>query len=70
VRGGRLLEEALAGQRVAPEEIRQAIRSSGYGGLDQIAAVVLETDGTLSVVSRSNAGSGNALPGHVEGSGG
>lgn len=58
---GRLLEEAVAAQRLARDEVDQAVRASGYGGLDQIAAVVLETDGTLSVIPRSQHGSGDAL---------
>lgn len=58
---GHVREEALAAQRLARDEVDQAVRSSGYGGLDQIAAVVLETDGTLSVVPRAHLGSGDAL---------
>ena len=33
----------------------------GSGGLEQIAAVVLETDGSLSVIPRDKMGSGSAL---------
>lgn len=61
VRDGRLLGDALKRERVTESEIHQAIRSSGYGGVDQIEAVVLETDGSLSVVSRSHVGAGDAL---------
>jgi len=61
VRDGQVLPEALVGQRVAHEEVCQAVRSAGYGGLDLVAAVVLETDGTLSVIPRSQAGSGDTL---------
>lgn len=58
---GRLDDEAMRDQRVTRSEIRQAIRSSGVGGLDQIAAVVLETDGSLSVIPTSKAGDATAL---------
>lgn len=58
---GVLLEEALRGQRTTASEIRQALRQSGVGGLDQVAAVVLETDGTLSVVTAAQAGDRWAL---------
>lgn len=58
---GRLLERRLRGNRVAVEEVRQAVRSAGVGGLESVAAVVLETDGTLSVIPRSALGSGSAL---------
>jgi uncharacterized membrane protein YcaP (DUF421 family) len=58
---GQFCEEALRRQRVAHEEVRQAVRAQGYGSLDDIEAVVLETDGSFSVISRSKAGSGSAL---------
>jgi uncharacterized membrane protein YcaP (DUF421 family) len=41
------------------------VRASGSGDLGAVAAVVLETDGTLSVISRSALGSGDALSGLV-----
>jgi uncharacterized membrane protein YcaP (DUF421 family) len=37
--------------RVTEDEVRQAARSSGHAGLGEVAAVVLETDGTLSVLT-------------------
>lgn len=58
---GVLDEGALKRLRVAPAEVRQAVRSSGQGDLGAIAAVVLETDGTMSVVPRSAAGDRTAL---------
>lgn len=56
VRDGVLQAEALHAERVTVSEIRQALRQSGVGGLDQVASVVLETDGTMSVVTTSQAG--------------
>jgi uncharacterized membrane protein YcaP (DUF421 family) len=61
VHDGRLLHEELRRNRVSEGEVRQAIRGAGKGGLDMVAAVVLETDGTLSVVTHSQLGSGNVL---------
>jgi uncharacterized membrane protein YcaP (DUF421 family) len=61
VQDGEVLEGALARQRVSLEELRQVVRSSGYGDLAQIGAVVLETDGTLSVISSGQMGSGWTL---------
>lgn len=58
---GRMLPERLQANRVTPEEVRQAVRAAGYGGLELIEAVVLETDGLLSVIPRSDAGSADAL---------
>jgi uncharacterized membrane protein YcaP (DUF421 family) len=46
---------------VAPAEIRQALRTSGTTDLASVAAVVLETDGTLSVISQERRGDGWAL---------
>ncbi len=63
VREGRLLPDAVLHQRLTEEEVRQAVRSSGVGGLDRVAAVVLESDGTLSVVTTSQCGDGSALQG-------
>jgi len=58
---GKLDEAALRAARVAPEEVRQAVRSSGQGDLERVRAVVLETDGTLSVIPRSSVETGSAL---------
>ncbi|MDV3223478.1 DUF421 domain-containing protein [Intrasporangium sp.] len=45
------LPEPMRRMRVTSDEIRQAARASGNAGLDGVAAVVLETDGSLSVLS-------------------
>ena len=58
---GVLQEGALRAERMTPEEIHAAVRSFGHGGLDCIAAVVLETDGSLSVVPAAQRGDGSAL---------
>lgn len=47
---GRFLDDALRRERVTREEVLAAIRGQGVGGLDQAAAVVLETDGSISVL--------------------
>ncbi|MGQ4721843.1 YetF domain-containing protein [Streptomyces tunisiensis] len=60
---GRLLHDAMRGQRVTPDEVRQAIRAQGTGALELVHAVVLETDGSFSVISRSQHGSGSAMDG-------
>lgn len=51
VRDGTLLEDAMEAQRVTHSEILQGLRQQGLASLDQVAAVVLETDGTLSVIT-------------------
>lgn len=60
---GELLRDALRAQRVTEGEIRQAVRSQGIGDLALVAAVVLETDGSMSVIPRSQIGDWTALDG-------
>ena len=60
---GGLLQDALREQRVTEAEIRQAVRATGSGDLADIAAVVLESDGSFSVISASKAGNRSALDG-------
>ncbi len=43
------------------EEIRAAVRSQGIASLDEVAAVVLETDGSFSVLRRTEDGGTSAL---------
>ena len=63
LRDGAALPEAMRAERISLDEIRQAVRASGAGGLSSVAAVVLESDGSLSVVSRDRLGDGSALEG-------
>ncbi|WP_156757813.1 DUF421 domain-containing protein [Actinokineospora pegani] len=58
---GRLREGELREQRVSRSEVLQAVRAQGLGGLDQVAAVVLETDGSFSVIPAKSAGDLDAL---------
>jgi uncharacterized membrane protein YcaP (DUF421 family) len=58
---GELLVEPMRRQRVTDNEIYQAVRSQGIGELSQVAAVVLETDGTFSVIPHQQAGDRSAL---------
>ena len=60
---GRILPGALREQRVTEDEIRQAVRATGTGDLGSVAAVVLESDGSFSVISTSQAGDRSALEG-------
>ncbi|QZY30613.1 DUF421 domain-containing protein [Nocardioides coralli] len=58
---GKVDQTALRRTRVAEGELRQAVRGSGQGDLGSVAAVVLETDGSMSVIPRSSAGDMSAL---------
>jgi len=63
LRDGRVLSPALQQERVTIDEIRQAVRASGSGQLSSVAAVVLESDGSLSVIPESRLGDGSSLHG-------
>ena len=52
VYNGRLLDRELVDERVSPEEILAALREKGIRRVDDAGAVVLETDGTLTVLAR------------------
>lgn len=58
---GEVLTHALHEQRITMSELRQAVRASGSGDLGAVAAVVMETDGSLSVVPAQQAGDKSAL---------
>ncbi len=60
---GALLHDELRRERIAPEEIRQALRQHGIPSVDAAAAVVLETDGSLSVLRSVADGPSSALVG-------
>lgn len=61
LRNGHMLPGALRKNRLTESEVHQAIRSSGSGDVSDIAAVVLETNGSLSVISKAKIGDGSAL---------
>jgi uncharacterized membrane protein YcaP (DUF421 family) len=48
--GGAMIPAALRRARVTPDEILAAIRGAGYDDVDAVEAVVLETDGSFSVI--------------------
>ena len=51
VHRGQYLEATMRRQRISPEEIRSALRQAGHDDEAWVQAVVLETDGSLSVVA-------------------
>lgn len=48
---GEYLDSAMAQERVTADEVDAAVRKAGHGRLDAVAAVVLETDGSISVIA-------------------
>ena len=61
LRDGAMIPHALREVRMTTDEIRQAVRSSGAGDLSSIGAVVLESDGSLSVIPAGEFGDGSSL---------
>jgi uncharacterized membrane protein YcaP (DUF421 family) len=51
VRSGKLLDRALTEERVSRDEVLAAVRSEGHSELEDIDALILETDGSFSVVA-------------------
>ncbi len=47
---GEFLRDQMRRERIAEEEIRAAVRESGYGSMESVQGVVLETDGELSIL--------------------
>ena len=61
VRDGVILDDQLARHRLTHADIRQTLRSSGIGDLGEVAAVILESDGSRSVITGSQLGNGFVL---------
>ena len=61
VRDGVILDDQLARHRLTHADIRQTLRSSGVGDLGEVAAVILESDGSRSVITGSQLGNGSVL---------
>jgi uncharacterized membrane protein YcaP (DUF421 family) len=63
---GRFLAGPMRAQRVTRDEILAALRSSGAAEARQVAAVVLETDGSLSVIKKADRPDGTGTPEGIE----
>jgi uncharacterized membrane protein YcaP (DUF421 family) len=58
---GTYLPKALRRERVTEEDIRAAVRSAGLAALEDAEAVVLETDGSFSVVQKNRGNGASSL---------
>lgn len=58
---GKMLQSALRCERVTESEVRAAVRAAGIAALEEVRAVILETDGSFSVIKNSQAMSSSAL---------
>lgn len=47
---GQILKNVMLKERVNEDEIHAIIREKGFGSINEIGAVVLETDGSLTVI--------------------
>ncbi|CAN5492072.1 DUF421 domain-containing protein [soil metagenome] len=63
----KFLFDKMKNQRVSKSEILAAIRASSIGSLEKVEAVVLETDGSFSVIKKSENDDSNSALGDVEG---
>lgn len=59
---GEWYRDRMRKERVSEEELKASARQSGVGGMDQVGALILETDGTISVIQSSSMGDQQALP--------
>ncbi|WP_254868280.1 DUF421 domain-containing protein [Corynebacterium sp. Marseille-P4321] len=59
--GGSLNRATMKRERVTEREVLQAVRNSGSASLDEVEAVILETDGTMSVIAATDGGSRKAI---------
>lgn len=55
---GQFFRNAMKTERVTEDEMLQSVRKQGIGTLDEVKAIVLETDGTLSIIKNA---AGDAL---------
>lgn len=60
---GELQHAQVRRNRLSESEVLQAVRATGSGDLTDVAAVVLESNGTISVIPNSKLGNGSALHG-------
>lgn len=69
---GEFVREALRRARVSEDEIRAAVRGAGRPALEENEAVVLETDGSFSIIAGGGGTGASSLtgvrrPGHADG---
>lgn len=50
---GRFLEKAMRKQRVRKDSVLGTVRKKKFSSLDEVEAIILETDGSLSVISKA-----------------
>jgi uncharacterized membrane protein YcaP (DUF421 family) len=61
LRSGHMIAGAMRRVRITSDETCSAVCQRSMAGLDQVAAVILETDGSLSIIPAEKLGSGSVL---------
>ena len=64
---GELLHHALKQERITEDEVTAAVRSAGRQAVSEVDAVVLETDGSFSVLVAADGGGGKSSQGGLGG---
>lgn len=54
VRDGRLLDASMRRECISKSDIEAAIRAQGHMKLSSVSAVILETDGSMSIIPKDN----------------
>jgi uncharacterized membrane protein YcaP (DUF421 family) len=60
-REGEFILKRLHSERVTESEVNAAVRGAGIGSMQDVEAVILETDGSVSVIRKNSAGDRSAL---------
>ena len=60
---GNYLQAALRKERMTEEEVRAAVRADGVAAMEEVEAVVLETDGSFSVIPSNESERSSSLAG-------
>lgn len=58
-------EKQMQRQRIRVEDLRAKVRQQGMSSFDKVEAIVLEGDGSLSIIKKEDDSSGDALQGVV-----
>lgn len=58
---GRFIAEAMKKERMNEDEIKQSVRKNGQASFETVKAVVLETDGSLSIIQKDSGESETVL---------
>ena len=59
---GEYFKDVMESERIEKEEIIQAMRMQGRGQMDEVEAVILESNGQLSVLSKSKGDEDTTIP--------